>query len=220
MRAFIFSLCCLIPSIVSAEYWSIAGRISYFSPASPDIRKTYGDAFVNYQIELTRSVFCDWEVWLDLDYYTKGGHFHHRQDSTRLQVIPLSLGVKYYVHLCRDIDWYVGGGGSYTCANLHNHSDCTKKNMTKWGFGGVFKTGIKYYWNDNLYIDLFLDYFYQHFRLHHKHKHKQEIVPFLESEEFESFSSSSSSSSSNCFFVKDTLNVGGTKIGLAIGWAF
>ncbi|MFI5344461.1 MAG: hypothetical protein ACHQUC_09600 [Chlamydiales bacterium] len=216
MHAIILFFCCLIPSIISAEYWTVEGRISYFYPASADIRKTYGDAFVDYQIELARSVFCDWEVWLDLDYYTKRGRFHHRQDSSRLQVIPLSLGVKYYVHLRRDIDWYVGGGGSYGCANIRNHSDCAKRNMTKWGFGGIFKTGIKYYWNDCLSIDLFLDYFYQHFRLHHKHKHKmmQQIYPLLESEE------SDSSSSSNCFFVKDTLNVGGTKIGLAIGWTF
>ncbi len=200
-------LSCLPPSMAFANFWTVSAKISYFSPASGDIRKIYGNAFVDYQIELTRNIFCDWEVWMDLDFYTQDGSVTKHHHSTRLQVIPLSAGLKYYVYLRPNIYWYVGGGGCYTNATIHNHSKGLKSDINKWGFGGIFKTGIKYYWNNCLYFDFFLDYFYQHFRLHGCQRHS---YPTFFSRE----------SSSDCPFGNSTLNVGGTKIGAGIGWTF
>lgn len=200
-------ICFILPLKVFGHYWSVAGKISCFAPSSPVIRSTYGNAFPDFQLEVARSILCDWEIWANLDYYTKEGHLPHKMGSTRLHVIPLSLGIKYYMLIRRNLFWYVGAGGSYTCAKIRNHSECLKNDLTKWAFGAVFKTGIKYYWNYNLYFEVFLDYFYQHMHLHDSDRDHR--------------SSCFSSASSGSFVIgRDTLNVGGTKIGAGVGWTF
>lgn len=201
----IFCAICLLPSQVKG-FWSVQAGASYFSPASHSIKKTYSAAMVDYQIEVSRTVFCDWDLFFDIDYMTQSGKLPRLHRSTDLNIVPLSLGMRYYIPVYTNTWWYVGGGGCYTFTQIHNNTDCLKKNMKKWAFGGVFKTGLKYYLNDSLYANFFVDYFYQHCHLTKSDRRFRNSCSFA--------------SGSNYVIGKDMLNVGGLKIGGALGWAF
>lgn len=214
----LFLFCSTFPALLLGNLWTVSGKIAYFSPTSSDLKKTYGNAFINYELEVTRALFCNWEIWADLDYYTKNGHLPKTHQSSDLQVLPLSLGIGYNWQICRNIYLNAGAGASYTYTHIHHYSP-HKNDLTKWGFGGVVKTGLKYYFDCGMFVDLFINYFYQHFN-HHYEVYSAEpssdnlvATPIL------------SSQTSNPGIVhhrkrKPALNVGGTRIGLGIGYVF
>ena len=173
----------------------------------------------NYELAVSRSVFCNWEIWSALNYYTASGHLPHVHRSSRIKVLPLSLGLSYNWKICKQLYWNIGAGGAYTYAHF-NHYDAHKKSLTKWGGGAVFKTSLKYYCFTGIVFDIFITYFYQHFN-HHRYKDS--------SNHFSNYSlNNNNNNNNNCFIDslpihhkrKPALNVGGTSIGLSVGYVF
>lgn len=207
LLAIILLSCCVtfFPA-QGCSLWSLQAGASAYYPASHSIRKTYSSVLVDYQIEASRTFFGNWDMWADLDYITSSGNLAGFHDSTRIDVVPISAGVRYYIPVYSNTWWYIGGGGSYTFSHIHHQSGCMKKNLSKWGFGGVFKTGIKYFFTTSFYLTAFVDYFYQHYHLGHSDRAYRSHCSFK--------------SASNYVIGSDTLNVGGLKVGGGLGWTF
>ena len=208
-----------LPALLIGSTWTTTAKVSCFSPKSSHLRKVYGDAFINYEIELARSIFCNWEIWSALDYYTESGHLPQTHQSSTIHVLPLSLGLSYNWKLCRKLYWKIGIGGAYTYANFYRY-DTHKNDLTKWGGGAVFKTSLNYFWNSSIFVNVFCEYFYQHFNRHR----------YLDSASTSNDTLSLNASrddlepitlpQSNPHKRKPALNVGGTKIGIGVGYIF
>jgi len=201
--------CFSLPLFLSASTWTMSAKISCFAPKSSHLSKVYGNTFVNYEIEATRAIFCNWEVWTALDYYTQTGKLRERGQQSRIQVLPLSLGLSYNWRIRHNLFWNIGAGGAYTYAHF-NQYEGRKNSLTKWGGGGVFKTCLKYYFCSGVFVSAFVEYFYQHFN-HHR---------YLDSSNTQSQSDSFINPQSTRQKRKPSLNVGGTRIGLSVGFIF
>jgi outer membrane protein len=103
-----------------------------------------------------------------LDFFTKKRKIEGC-GRTRADVYSLSLGVKYILPTCTCFDLYVGLGPNISWLHINDRLMCGEECTRKCSFGGVVKTGINYYFCDNLFIDIFVDYLYQPTKIHHKH---------------------------------------------------
>lgn len=183
------------------EGWSAEFRIAWYSPSSHKFRKIYSNSLADYQIELSKKLFGNWDLWLDVDYATKKGHSTYFHDKTRITIVPIILGARYSFDLCYDFQLYLGAGVNYTFLRIHDDSHYVKKHVHKEQFGGTFKVGLKKYFCDCFFVDVFVDYFLQDFHFSGKDR-------------------LSSSSGSERFVQRHSANLSGFKIGAGIGYTF
>ena len=180
MKSFLFSLMVMIAAIIpalplSAWDWccwdpfdfGVEGRVAYYHPSSSKVRRIYGDGWADYQLEISKGIFCDWRIWAGVSGFSKkGDSIGYYHDDTRLQLIPISLGVKYYFPFCDDFKVFVGGGACYSLLRIKDDSDYVHRHTHKNDWGGVIQAGLNYYVWDCAYVSLFADYLFQEFDFH------------------------------------------------------
>ena len=176
-------------------------RVAYFSPESKRMKKIYSKDLIDYQIEISKSIFSDFSIWLDVDYMTKKGHSENLHDSTRIWIVPIALGLNYNFLCYQGWNAYLGAGGNYTHLKIHDHSHYVKEHISKWDFGGTFKLGIKKIFCNGITLNIFCDYFLQKFH-------------------FSNSSHCSYQSSSSCYIERHCLNLNGLKAGIGLGYSF
>lgn len=156
--------CTLISSVlINAQDWIFEVRGAYFQPTSNIVKKIYGSGMAEIQGEISRALCDPWYVWLNTSYMAKTGcsSLNH---YTRLQVIPVSLGIKYDYALKHNATCYLGLGGSLTSVNIDDDSDFVKRHLKENGVGLVVKSGITYTACSSAFLDLFIDYYHQKVR--------------------------------------------------------
>ncbi|MCK4934895.1 MAG: hypothetical protein KAR79_04845, partial [Simkaniaceae bacterium] len=81
------------------------------------------------------------------------------KDRTTLQMVPLTLGLKYIFDYTV-IRPYLGAGivGSY--AQIHDRSPYVPQKQSDWGVGGIAKSGLLTYLSARCFVDFFIDYTY------------------------------------------------------------
>jgi outer membrane protein W len=109
-------------------------------------------------------------------------------------MVPLAVGLKYFMEICPDLDFYVGGGMTYSFLNIHDHSPYVHRHVTKNTIGGTAKAGLVYFFCDCWFIDASVDYIYQRFSFKQSH--------------------------SEPYVVRHDLDMSGMKVGAGIGVAF
>lgn len=178
-------------------------RPSYFYPTSSTFRKIF-DGSVNYQLTGTAPIgLCsryEWvrsiNLWGGVDYFSKTGHSQGLHDKTRIRMVPLTLGLKYFLPSCSrgyPLNFYAAGGMKYYFLQTHNHSEQVKNKINKNGMGGVVEVGFITTLRECFILDLFASY------------------------SFKSFGAPSSSDPA----VKGTsLNISGLNVGAGIGYKF
>lgn len=201
-------------------------RTAYFHPASSKVRKIYGDGWADYQLEISKGIECNWNVWAGVSGFSRKGSslgIHHR--STKLQLVPIYLGVRYSYPITKHIDLYLGAGGCYSFLNIRDKAYYVHEHTRKQGWGGVFQSGVNFTFC-NFTIGFFFDYFLQRFHIRN--------IQFSSASRSSCclgcascpchgsrFTCCSSSSSSNSDYVKRiNLNMSGYKVGGSIGISF
>ncbi len=200
----LYRLCVLLGLLayapLSAFYWqpldlSIEGRIAYYKPSSKRVQEIYSNGWADYQVEVSKDFFCNWRVWAGVSGFSKKGHSIGFNDPTRIQMIPVSLGVKYMYSLTPCTKIYLGGAGCYSFLKIRDHSDYVHQHIRKEEFGGLIQAGAYYYFSRCLYADVFVDYLFQHFHFSHSHD--------------------------SYYYVKrNSLDMSGFKVGAGIGCTF
>jgi len=133
---------------------------AYFLPTGSRFRKIYGGSAL-YGPELTVQLFeeCNWYGFLSVDYYHKKGHSIGLHTPTKISLLPIGVGLKYFVPSCYECaDFYVGLGFQPIRAHIRNCSPFVVPRETKWVFGGIAKVGTYIYLPRNFFLDLFIDY--------------------------------------------------------------
>lgn len=177
--------------------WQTEFRVAYYAPQSDRFQKVYGDSLVDYQFELSKPFYFNWDVWLDVSVATKKGESSYFHDRTRIWIVPISLGLRYQFELCDFWNLYLGAGFNYSYVQLHDDSYYVKRHVSDWNFGGLFKVGLKKEFCGCYLVDLFVDYLAQDFDPDKKHR-----------------------SSSYGYVEKHRLNVSGFKAGIGLGYQF
>lgn len=147
---------------VSAE-----ARVVYYRPVSKRVRRIYGSGWADYQLEIAkRFSVCnglEWSIFAGVSGFSVQGRSYSYKDKTRLDLIPISLGLKFLFPLCYNIDFFLGGAGCYSFLHIKDNSHYVHKDRKKEGWGGLAQTGFYYYPCRNVAFSLYADYLFQKF---------------------------------------------------------
>jgi hypothetical protein len=130
-----------------------------FVPTSSRLKNIYGNAIGNVGGEATFQLSsCNehWYGFASVDYLNKKGHSIGLCAPTKVDLVPLALGVKYFIPFCYG-NFYLGLGFQPLYVKTHNPpyvAPCT----SQWAFGGIAKIGSYFDLPCDWVFDLFIDY--------------------------------------------------------------
>jgi hypothetical protein len=152
--------------------WTMDVRVAYFHPCSKQTTKIFSNAWIDYEVEVTRNLRPNLQLWLGVDWTNKKGHLPKKpygyHNSTRISIAPIHAGFKAIFPLTCKLDAYIGGGICVSFLKLKNHSDFFRaklgsapydKFVTKNNVGAITKVGLRYVNGKCTFLDLFADYY-------------------------------------------------------------
>lgn len=158
-----YSDCCEDPCCAPCcPDWSLEFRVAAFIPMDKRARDIYSNVWADYQIQLGKRFWNNWQIFGEFSGFQKQGH-SSLGDKTKMRIFPISLGVKYFFNLCSNLDAYVGGGVVYSWLRIHDESPYVHQHVNHSQFGGVIKTGLIYTFCNCWFVDVFADYYIQRF---------------------------------------------------------
>lgn len=136
---------------------------AYFHPTGSRFKKIYGGSAI-YGPELTIQLFencCNWYAFFSVDWFHKKGRSIGLHTPTKIHLLPLAFGLKYFMPSCYEcVDFYAGLGFQPVHVHIRNSSPFVTPNESKWVLGGIAKVGSYIYLpnTNNLFLDLFIGY--------------------------------------------------------------
>jgi len=173
-----YILICLLCSISSLGFsqaqeepipTTIAARFSYFWPEATDLQKIYHNGGIDYALTGTVPVYqgdCfslrGLNAWWAVDYFQRQGKSLGLEYTTKIQVEPITAGLKwiYPKGVCRP---FFGAGFKYYFVQIHNKAPNVKKNMTNNGLGCAVEIGSQFFISKHLFLDVFVAYSFKQF---------------------------------------------------------
>lgn len=138
--------------------YSIEFRVGGIQPSNSQVNKIYGSSVV-YELEWSwRQCFCSIDAWVNINYLSKKGRCCSEDRKTRLQLTPISFGIKRRFIFNDNFSLMAGFGASYTFAQGAFFDGISEKRKEAWGF--VAKGGLIWDFCNGLYVDFFGDYYY------------------------------------------------------------
>lgn len=134
-------------------------KAAYFLPTNSCVRHIYGKGSILYGPEITFQL-CEnknWYGFASVDFLSKKGHSLGLCNRTKMSIVPLGIGVKYFVPFCHG-DFYIGLGFQPIHLKTLNCSTHAIHKTSKWGFGGIAKIGANFNLPCHFFMDLFFDY--------------------------------------------------------------
>jgi hypothetical protein len=158
---FLVLLCFNLAPLFAEFQSSIEFRAAAFFPSSNLFRKIYGNMSGDYQLEAATQICPHLDSWVNIDGYSKKGRSVGFSDPTRVSIANLSVGIKLPYQIHEKFIIYIGIGPSLSWIFIHNKFHDYHQKKIQMVLGGIIKSGINYFINSNLFLDLFLDYLYQ-----------------------------------------------------------
>jgi hypothetical protein len=141
---------------------SLEIRSAAFFHSSERFREIYGYPGASYQVEASTKLYDFLDGWANFDWFSKHGNSVGFNDPTRVSIANISFGIKFPYQLVEEFTAYIGIGPSLSRIWLKNQSECgCQEYVSKLVIGGVLKTGIYYFINKRVFIDVFVDYLCQ-----------------------------------------------------------
>lgn len=132
-------------------------KAAYFLFTDPCVKSIYGNGGALYGPEITFLLGKNWYGFASADFLSKKGHSVGLHNATKMDIVPLGVGLKYFVPFCYG-DFYLGLGFQPVHLKTINCSPYVAEVTSKWGFGGIAKIGSYFDLPHNFFIDLFFDY--------------------------------------------------------------
>jgi len=130
---------------------------AYFLATNSIFRKIYDNGGALYGPEITFKIFRNIYGFASVDFLQKSGKSIGLFSPTKVGLIPLGIGFKYFVPFCYG-DFYVGLGFQPTYLHTKDCSSYVIAKRSKWGFGGIVKIGTYFNLPHNFLVDVFIDY--------------------------------------------------------------
>jgi len=132
---------------------------AYFLPTNSRFKDCYkGSALYGPELTVQLKENKNWYGFASLDYYKQKGRFLSRCDSTKLRLLPLAIGVKYFIPIRDRANFYFGLGFQPVYINQKSRRAFVTSKKTFWGYGGIGKIGAYIDLPRNFLLDLFIDY--------------------------------------------------------------
>ncbi len=197
MRKVVFSALLGLPALLQAV--SIEGDVSVFFPLSSHLRNIYGKVWPNFGITVDHvqpfpEKVSSLSIFGQVNYLFSSGRSRGGHQSTDIQLVPLTLGLKWIEKVSDSVEVYLGAAPRYYFMHIKNHSSYVPRTDNDNGCGFYATTGSFFYPTEHFMIDLFFSYSWMKF-------------------------SAPSSSSSPAYIGLDT-NVSGFDLGAGFGWKF
>lgn len=169
MKKFLFLI--LVLSSFSAHAVDIQGRAAYLFPQDDRMRQIYGHGWWDYELQVdvplkdccgAPSYLCGVSGWCNLSFYEKKGHTHCLRHHTNINSWAMNFGVSKFFDCGWCLKPYLGIGIGAGHAQFHDKSPYVHRDISRWGFSALAKSGVQYEMNCNWFIDLFADYAYNH----------------------------------------------------------
>ena len=154
-----FASCLISPLKLSAFEVLPAFKAAYFYPSDHRFRDVYSDAGL-YSFETSVQSWRNIYSWASLGFLYTSGKSIGESKKAELYMIPIGLGLKYLFRDNQRIQPYLGLGLVVAYTHIYNDSKFVMRNQTKWGVGGIAKTGFLTYVSQSIFFDFFLDYTY------------------------------------------------------------
>lgn len=134
-------------------------KTAYFLPTDCRVKKIYGNGGALYGPEVTFKLCKErnWYGFASVDYLSKKGNSIGSCSKTIMEIVPLAIGLKYFVPLCW-VDLYAGLGFQSLHLTTKNFSPFVQRCTSQWGYGGIAKLGAYYDLPCNWFLDFFIDY--------------------------------------------------------------
>lgn len=136
---------------------------AYFLPTGSVFKHVYHGSAL-YGPELTvhlcneKNWYSNWYGFLSIDYFQKKGFSSGLCDPTKISLLPLGVGLKYFAPMCSSVDFYTGLGFQPIYVRTRTTIDCVEEKLSRWAFGGIAKVGTYVYLPCNFVLDFFIDY--------------------------------------------------------------
>lgn len=149
----------------------IEGKAAYFLPENHKFRQIYHHGGGLYGVEASYEAWCHTHIWASVDSFTKKGRSLGGHSPTKISMVPIGLGVKYFLNLpSTPVDLYAGLGITGTYVHIHDKNPYVIPNTSKWGLGGIAKIGALVNC-DRVFFDLFVNYSYCPMDFHKNRHH-------------------------------------------------
>lgn len=151
-------LLCVQATLVSRDIL-LEWKTAYFLPTDSYVKDIYGKGTVYYGPEATflLSDKHNWYGFASVDFLSKKGRSLGLSNYTKMNIVALGFGLKYFVPFCYG-DFYAGLGVQPLHLKTINCFSDTVNKTSKWGVGGSAKIGSYIDLPRNLFVDLFVDY--------------------------------------------------------------
>ncbi len=148
-------------------------RPSYLFPTSHTFRTIYPHGGVDWQVTALVPLYYgknSWlrglDIWTAIDYFQKRGHSTDLQEKSKIQMVPLTLGLKFFFPTQREripIHFYMAAGMKYYFVHTHNDSPYVTSSVNVNGLGGVVEIGLLSIFIKHLTVDFFTAYSFRSF---------------------------------------------------------
>ena len=147
------------PSILIAETVSVQFRVGHFRPSSHLFRSIYQKGGIEYEGELNYEYVQNNSLWLNANRFERSGLTPDDQE-TKIQLTPLSGGIKQFIPFSQSITLYLGAGSCCTFIHVKGKSLFLDERDHKHSWGFVAKSGIMLLLSKNCFVEAFADYYY------------------------------------------------------------
>lgn len=145
---------------ISARDILLEFKAAYFLPTHTIFKKVYhGGALFGPELTVQLCDTAKWYGFFSIDYLRAHGHSLGLCTPTKVQLVPLAFGAKYFMPSCFEcLDCYAGLGFEAMNVRTQDCAASVQNHISKWGFGGIAKLGAYYYLPRNFFLDIFIDY--------------------------------------------------------------
>ena len=128
---------------------------SIFVPSNELFDDVYGNCG-DFGVEVTGNILDRLYAFFSADFIMKDGATVELSSFTKINIVNLGLGVKYFVPF-KHGDFYVGLGIEPTFIGLQNHTPALQEQQA-WVCGGIAKVGFIVDLASSLFLDFFVNY--------------------------------------------------------------
>lgn len=160
-KIMITSLCIFLPLTISTYQNNerdilFEAKGSLFVPLQNSTFKKIYDNCGDFGLELTGKLFDRLYAFTSADFIAKNGKTVALESLTKINILNLGLGLKYFVPFNHG-DFYVGLGIEPTCIAIQNKIPSLLEQQA-WACGGIAKVGVLFNLSESFFTDVYFNY--------------------------------------------------------------
>ncbi len=157
----------MIPAQIMSRDVILEFKGAYFHGTGDRFKHIYkGSALFGPELTVQLSDCYNLYGFFSVDYLSKKGHSIGLNTPTRVTLLPIGVGLKYFMSFCNweRTDFYVGLGFQPVRVHTHDESAFVIPKLTKWALGGIAKVGAYIDISSCFVLDVFIAYSFAHVR--------------------------------------------------------